>query len=89
MDYEWDEAKRRSNLAVHGVDFNDVVHFDWETAIEVEDTRHDYGEKRFIVYGLLGDRMTVLIYTQRRTAIRIISWRKANDREIRYYDSQI
>lgn len=89
MNYEWDEAKRRSNIAVHGVDLNDIVNFDWEAAIEIEDTRQDYGEKRFIVYGLLGERMTVLIYTQRGTAMRIISWRKANDREIRYYDSQI
>ena len=89
MNYEWDESKRQSNLAVHELDFSQIAELDWETAIELEDTRRDYGETRFMVFGLLGDRLTVVIYTVRRAAIRIISWRKANDRERRFYDSQI
>ena len=89
MNYEWDESKRQSNLAVHELDFSQIAELDWETAIELEDTRRDYGETRFMVLGLLGDRLTVVIYTVRRAAMRIISWRKANDRERRFYDSQI
>ena len=32
MIYEWDEAKRAANRRKHGIDFEDVNSFVWETA---------------------------------------------------------
>ena len=32
MEYEWDEAKRRGNLAKHGIDFATAAEFDWPVA---------------------------------------------------------
>ncbi|MBL8370848.1 MAG: BrnT family toxin [Burkholderiaceae bacterium] len=76
-----DPEKRERTLADRGLDFEDArvvfegVHF------EVEDTRQDYGERRLICYGFLGDRMVVVGYTPRGAARHVFSMRKANDRE--------
>lgn len=48
---EWDDAKRRSNLEEHGVDFLDAALIFENPTIEAEDTRHDYGERRFRAAG--------------------------------------
>jgi len=89
MKYEWDEPKRQSNFATRGLDFGNASGFDWETALTLEDDRQDYGETRYIAYGLLENRLTVLVYTFREMTVRIISWRKANVREKKHYDEQI
>ena len=78
----WDEDKRQTNLAKHDVDFADAAGFDWPAATERPDNRHDYGEVRIEATGLIGDRLHVLVYTRRENALRIISLRKANPREV-------
>jgi uncharacterized DUF497 family protein len=83
---EWDDGKRAANLARHGVDFIDALRFDWDNAQLTPDTRRDYGELRVIAVGRIGRRMHVLVFAPRAEAIRIISRRKANDREIRRYE---
>lgn len=88
MDYEWDESKRQANLAAHGLDFVAVASFDWESAFVAEDVRQEYHEKRYIALGLLGERLTVLVFTMRGSHIRVISFRKANRREARWYETQ-
>jgi uncharacterized DUF497 family protein len=77
VNYEWDKAKRLSNIRKHGIDFVDIPEvFDGGTVI-IEDTRFDYGEPRFIVIGILNGRVVVVAYTERQDTIRIISARKA------------
>lgn len=51
----WDEAKRRSNLAKHGVDLALAEQFDWESAIFEEDDSEAYGEQREIATGWIGE----------------------------------
>ena len=46
-----------------------------------EDLRIDYGEKRYISFGLINNRLCVVVWTPRDTGRHIISMRKANDRE--------
>jgi len=86
MIYEWGEAKRQANIISHGVDFATAVDFDWSTALETRDDRNNYGEERFIVLGAINSRLHVMIYTMRDDNIRIISLRKANQREVKYYE---
>ena len=80
--YEWDAEKADTNFAKHGVRFTSVYGFDWATAIKREDRRFDYGEPRWQALGKIGTRNHVLVYTLRGNAIRVISLRKANRREI-------
>ena len=58
-------------------------------ALTVEDDRHDYGEDRFLTIGLLDGAMVVLVWTPRGGADRIISLRKANERERAQYGPRI
>jgi len=85
MEYEWDDNKASSNLRNHGVSFDSVVDFSWESAMVIEDDRNDYGERRFIAYGPIGNRLHCLVFTLRGEMIRVISLRKANRREVKRY----
>ena len=81
----WDEPKRLKNIEDHGLDFVgcDAI---WDNfTITREDTREDYGEKRLVTFGLLESNAVVLVYTDRRKGPHIISLRKAEKYEARYY----
>jgi len=81
----WDEAKRRRNIREHGLDFAGCKSI-WDNfTITREDIRQHYGERRFVTFGLLKDEVVVLVYTERRTGLHIISLRKAEKYEARYY----
>lgn len=88
MSFEWDEPKRLSNIRRHGVDFVDVFPlFDGDIAESV-DHRFDYRETRIRCLGLVENRVYVVVYTWRGETRRIISARKANEREQRAYYSR-
>lgn len=88
MHYEWDEAKRQQNIAKHGLDFLDAVAvLESPALLVIADTRHDYREARLIGFGPLADRLCVVVHVERTAdCIRIVSFRKANRREIHFYD---
>jgi uncharacterized DUF497 family protein len=87
MNYEWDEAKRKANIAKHGIDFANALHFDWEGAVIRVDDREDYGELREIALGFIGVRLHVVAYTPRGDdTARIIMMRKATRKEVRAYE---
>lgn len=88
MEFEWDEAKRRSNLAKHGVDFTDAAQVLADARLILEDTRRDYGEQRGLAFGEMNGLLFVVAFTLRDGAFRIISARRANSRERRFYESQ-
>jgi uncharacterized DUF497 family protein len=89
MRFEWDEAKRQSNLQKHGFDFIGVEQvFEGET-ITIPDTRFDYGEERSVTFGLLDGRVVVIAHTETDRVIRIISVRKATKYEESNYLKEI
>lgn len=88
MEFEWDEAKRQSNLEKHGVDFVDVAPILADSPLILEDNRRDYGEQRCLAFGERNDMLFVVAFTLRNGAFRIISARRANSRERRFYESQ-
>lgn len=89
MNYEWDEAKRLTNLRKHEIDFADVpAMFDGDIVV-IEDNRYDYGEQRFVTFGLLQWRVIAVVNTERKDCIRIISARKATKYEQRIYFEQL
>lgn len=87
MNYEWDDAKAESNLKKHGVSFEAVYGFKWGSALVLEDDREDYGEVRYRAMGLIDDRLHALAFTLRGGIIRVISLRKADRQEAKYYES--
>jgi len=89
MVFVWDERKRKLNIKKHGIDFiNASVIFD-SYILTIEDNRFEYGEERFITFGLLMGRVVVVVHTENCTTIRIISIRRATKYEEKAYFSEI
>ncbi|RIK31420.1 MAG: hypothetical protein DCC56_04340 [Anaerolineae bacterium] len=92
MKFEWDENKRRANIRKHGVDFVDAASiFDGDVVVILDD-RFEYGEARYIAFGLLRGKsikVIVVAYTERGGNVRIISARKALKHEESFYFEQI
>jgi uncharacterized DUF497 family protein len=87
--FEWDDNKAATNYAIHGVTFEaarDV--FKDPFAIEWLDERVPYGEDRYIVIGMVEDRLLFVAYTVKGDAIRIISARGAEPYERRKYHEE-
>lgn len=81
----WDETKRKKNIKLHGLDFVgcDAI---WDLlTITREDKRCHHGEQRLVCFGMLGPDVVVLVYTERPLGPHIISLRRAEKHEARYY----
>lgn len=89
MKCEWNSNKNELNQQKHLLAFEDAQEVLEETHLVFEDNRQDYGEKRFIAIGSLRGRMVVLVYTKRGDTYRIISMRKANEREQKAYQDRL
>jgi uncharacterized DUF497 family protein len=90
VQFEWDEAKRKANIAKHGVDFHDVPEMFGSLMLVGQDLRKEYGESRKIGFGFIRGRLMVVAFTERMpNSIRIISARKANTREEARYQEAI
>lgn len=87
MSSAWNDTKNNENILKHGLSFSEISEFQWDEAITVEDMREDYGERRFVSYGMIGKRLHVLVWTPRDNLVRPISLRKANKRERRRYET--
>lgn len=89
MRLSWDEAKRTRTLTARDLDFADAALVFGGPTPEFADDRKDYGERRIVCVGFLRGRMLVTIYVQRGAVRRIVSMRKANDREQKIYRSRL
>ena len=79
---EFDSVKRALTLQNRGLDFTRAVEVFAGKHLSKIDSRTDYAEPRTITAGWLDGRIIVMVWTPRGAARRIISMRKANEREI-------
>ena len=86
MELDWDETKREDNLAKHGLDFAIALELFANYFMERLDTRHDYGEDRWVALGMIHGVVVVLVYTERDSKLRPISLRKATIMERSIYE---
>ena len=84
MRITFDPAKNEKNIRERGLSFERAVEFDFDTAVTEPEYRQ--GEWRFVAKGFLGDRLHVLVFLDFGEDIRVISFRKANQREGRSYE---
>ncbi len=89
MEFQWDEAKRKSNLHNHGIDFVGIEKVFEGATVTIPDDRFDYGEERFVTFGLLDGRVVAIAHTESDEVIRIISVRKATKHEESSYFKEI
>lgn len=90
MKLSWDEAKRNATLETRGLDFAHSGELFAADSFNytIEDQRRDYGETRYISFGLIRERLCVVVWTPRELGRHIISMRKANDREQKSYNTR-
>ena len=86
MEITYDLAKNAANIKLRDLNFEQVADFDFQTALIMVDDRHEYGETRYRSLGFLNDRLYALVFVETARGIRVISFRKANKREVQRYD---
>lgn len=89
MRFEWDRRKSAANLEKHGLAFEDADTVFAGKCVTFLDDRMDYGEERYLTLGLLMGRVVIIAHTVRGSVTRIISMRKANEREKAIYQKRL
>ena len=89
MEFEWNPGKAASNLAKHGVPFEEAISvFGDPLATTVLDPDHSTSEERLLTTGLSrGQRVLIVWHTELGDVIRIIGAREATPQERRTYES--
>lgn len=85
MEFEWDEEKRASNIAKHGLDFVSAVHLFSGPRMRKRARDGLDGEVRWLAVGVVRGLHVAAIYTERGGAIRMISLRRARNDERRHH----
>ena len=86
MEFEFDDAKSRSNLAKHGISFSDAQQL-WADAERVEIPARTEDETRFLIIGKVAQKYWSAIITYRENRVRIISVRQSRKEEVALYES--
>ena len=85
MRVTFDPGKNERNIRDRNLPFELAAEFEFDTAYIHADSRHEYGETRHVALGSLHGRLHVLCFTETPDGIRVISLRKANEREVKHY----
>ena len=88
MEISYNHTKNQQNIRERRLSFDRVIDFDFESANFTIDSRKNYGEIRRCAIGFLDGRLHVLVFTETAMGIRVISFRKANAREIKIYEQK-
>jgi len=88
--FEWNKNKAEKNLEIHGISFDEAsTAFKDPLSLTIYDPLHSEKEDRFILLGnSFKNRLLVIVHTERVDKIRIISARKANKNERKYYEKK-
>ena len=91
LTFEWDSRKAKSNLAKHGVGFEEAsTIFDDLSSLTIPDPEHSLSEERYVTMGrAFTGKLLVVVHTERGDNIRVISARRASRRERKFYEKII
>jgi uncharacterized DUF497 family protein len=85
MRFEWDDAKRKSNLKTHDLDFADAEIVFGGLTVSYEDDRFRYNEQRLVTLGLLRGIPVSIVHSESQDVIRIFSFRRATHNETAFF----
>jgi uncharacterized protein len=85
--YVWDEAKRKSNLKKHGLDFSDA-HLVYENPNKCtyDASRDEEYRLMDVALAVVKGRVLTLVYTDDDADVRVISFRNASREERKQYE---
>ncbi|MBX9875690.1 MAG: BrnT family toxin [Beijerinckiaceae bacterium] len=81
MKITFHDAKRDATMEARGLDFADAAVLFAGPVLTQQDDRFDYGEERFLTYGMLAGRLVMVVWTPRGEARHVISMRHCHERE--------
>lgn len=87
MEFEYDPAKSASNKDKHGIDFEEAKAL-WKDENRLRLPLLVEAEPRFLIVGLVGEKIWTAVCTTRETAVRIISVRRSRKYEVARYEDQ-
>ena len=87
MGFQWDLEKGAANEARRGISFLQAAQIFRGPVLKTEDTRHDYGERRFVALGIFENVVLRVVFTERDGDIRIISAWKASKNDRKRYEA--
>jgi uncharacterized DUF497 family protein len=87
--FSFDPDKDKANQRKHGISLAKAELIEWDEALIRQDDRKDYGEVRLVALAPIADRLYCCVYVERGVNKRIISLRKANQREFDHYAENI
>ena len=82
---EFDSAKDIANQKKHGISLSVANELNWEAALVWVDDRYEYNETRMIALAPKTNILYYVAFIDRGEALRIISVRRANRREVKHY----
>jgi hypothetical protein len=86
--YVWDEAKRKSNLKKHGLDFKDAyLIYENPDKCTYEASREDEYRMMDVALAVIKGRLLTLVYTERGDDVRVISFRNSSREERKQYEA--
>jgi uncharacterized DUF497 family protein len=88
MEISFDFAKSERSVTDRGLPFTLVEQMEWSGAVIKEDVRKNYGQRRSLALGMIGDRLHAVVFTLRADKVHVISLRKANQREVKNYGQE-
>jgi uncharacterized DUF497 family protein len=88
MEISYDPVKSDRNLTDRGLPFTLLEQMEWSGAVIKEDVRKNYGERRYLALGMIGDRLHAVVFTPRADKVHVMSLRKANQREMKNYGQE-
>jgi uncharacterized DUF497 family protein len=83
VEITFDPRKSGRNLRERGLGFAQAADFDFASASYFNEVRN--GENRLVAVGYLQKRLHILCFLPTADGVRVVSFRKANDREARKY----
>lgn len=89
LEFEWDAAKASENLKIHRVSFEEAKSvFNDPLLLTFPDPEHSDEEHRSINIGVSShSRILLVVFTDRKGKLRIISSRKATAKEKKLYET--
>ena len=89
MEISFDPAKRAKTLEERGLDFADAPRLFAGLTLTRPDDRFAYPEPRFQTFGLIDERLVMVVWVEADGGRRIISMRKCNEREQHWFGKQL
>jgi uncharacterized DUF497 family protein len=89
VEFEFDDAKSRSNKRKHGLDFTEAQALWKNKRVEIEAHPGEGAQMRYAVLGIIRGVHHTIIITYRGTTVRIISARPSSENEKAIYEKAI